>query len=171
MTKEQIIDQVLTKWAEEFLQDLKVNAGRLPSDTGDGTRSFVINAETSSDRATMMLSFKEYLRYFDMRNNTLRRDKDFDPAGMERMKDWVKRNLGKLMSGYTHPVNYKYKDGQVPESRIINNIAWGISKKRERLKRRQWYTKLKAQKQYALYYRLLDELLPAMLAEAKSRVK
>lgn len=170
--RSEIIEQVLDRWTAEFLASLQSSARRLPTDTGTGARSFSITSrKEGQDRAQVMLQFQSYLRYFDMRNSSLRRDKDFDPHGMERVKDWVRRNLSKLMSGYTGPTTYKYKEGFVPEKQIINNIAWGISKKRSRLKRRQWYVKLKGSQQYRLYYELLDELMPVMLEEAKSQLK
>lgn len=173
MTKEEIINNVMQDWAEDFLRSLRSSAAaRLPVDTGAGGGSFdtsIIKAGAHT-AATVMVGFKNYLRYFDLSNRHLRRDKDLSPDGMERMKDWVSRNLDKLLPGYTGPTTYKYKAGNVPTKTIINNIAWGISKKRTRLKRTQWYNKLKATNQYALYYRLLDELLPVMMAEMKNKI-
>lgn len=177
MSKQEIIDEVLQDWAAKFMTDLEYSAAsKLNSDTGAGQGSFASQtvraqiAQGAQVSAAVMVGFKNYLRYFDMSNRNLRRDKNLPPDGIERMKDWVKRNLGELMPGYTGPTTYKYKPGTVPEKTIINNIAWGISKKRTRLKRQQWYVKLKASEQYKLYYRLLDELLPVMLQEVKSKV-
>jgi hypothetical protein len=178
MNKEEIINHVLEDWSTQFLRELESSAvAKLRSDTGQGLSSFdtqVVRAQVRDGvRATaaVMVGFQEYLRYFDMSNRNLRRDKDLTPDGIERMKDWVKRNLDKLLAGYQGPKTYKIKPGNVPESRIINNIAWGISKKRTRLKRKQWYVKLKATSQYQLYYRLLDELMPVMIQEMKDVVK
>lgn len=173
MSKEEIINEVLEDWAAEFLRDVETAARlKLPSDTGSGNNSFstdVIRAEANT-LAQVMVGFQNYLRYFDMGNKNLRRDKDYGPDGMERIKDWVRRNLDKLLPGYGGPVTYKHKAGSVPVTTIINNIAWGMSKKRTRIKRRQWYVKLKASSQYKLYYRLLDELMPVMLEEMKMRI-
>ena len=104
-----------------------------------------------------------------MTNRNLRRDKDLPPEGIERMKDWARRNIDKLLPGYKGPTTYKHKAGNVPLKTIINNIAWGISKKRSRLKRKQWYNKLKSSNQYDLYFKLLDELMPVLMEEMKAR--
>lgn len=176
MNKQEIIDEVILDWAANFMAELESSArSNIRQDTGAGAvfdtdyiRAKI--AKGANVTATVMVGFKAYMRYFDMSNRNLRRDKDLSPDGIERMKDWVKRNLDLLLPGYPGPTTYKYKPGTVPEKTIINNIAWGISKRRTRLKRRQWYVKLKATEQYKLYYRLLDELLPVMLAEVKGKV-
>ena len=177
MTKEEIINKVLEDWAAEFLKEIEASAkSQLPADTGEGGDSFdtsVIRArlkDGATTTATVMASFNSYMRYFDMGNRSMRRGKDFDDAGMERLKDWVSRHLSELKGGYKQPLVYKYKPGTIPDSRIINNIAWGISKTKRRIKRKRWYVKLKATKQYALYYQLLDELMPVMLEEAKKKL-
>jgi hypothetical protein len=177
VTKQEIINEVLQEWADGFLRELEQSAaGKLRQDTGAGQGSFDTNmikaklTDGANVTAMVMVGFNNYMRYFDMSNRNLRRDKDLPPEGIERMKDWVRRNLDKLLPAYKGPTTYKYKPGTVPEKTIINNIAWGISKKRKRLKRHQWYAKLKASEQYKLYYRLLDELLPVMLAEVKGKI-
>jgi hypothetical protein len=172
VTKQDIINEVLQDWAADFLRSLESSAGKLNSDTGAGQQSFdtsVIKAGANT-AAAVMVGFNNYLRYFDLSNRNLRRDRDLSPDGIDRMKEWVSRNLDKLLPGYQGATTYKYKAGTVPMKNIINNIAWGISKKRTRLKRKQWYAKLKATEQYKLYYRLLDELLPVMMAEMKGKV-
>jgi hypothetical protein len=177
MTKQEIINEVLQEWADGFLRELEQSAaGKLRQDTGSGQRSFDTNmikaklTDGANVTAMVMVGFNNYMRYFDMSNRNLRRDKDLSPEGIESIKEFVKRNLNKLLPGYTGATTYKYKPGTVPEKTIINNIAWGISKKRTRIKRKQWYVKLKASEQYKLYYRLLDELLPVMLAEVKNKI-
>ena len=173
MTKEDLINKVLQEWAAEFLSDLERSAAtKLPKDTGSGAQSFdtsILRAGAST-AAQVIVSFQSYLRYFDMSNKNLRRDKDLPPDSLEQIKEWVERNMDKLLPGYKGPTEYKHKPGNIPTKTIINNIAWGISKKRTRIKRKQWYTKLKASRQYALYFQLLDELLPVMLTEVRNRV-
>lgn len=177
MTKQDIINEVLEDWATQFLRKLESSAAsRLRADTGQGLGSFdtqVVRAQVRDGvqvTAAVMAGFNEYLRYFDMSTKNLHRDRDLSPEGMERMRDWVRRNLDKLIGGYRGQTTYKLKPGNVPETRIINNIAWGISKKRTRIKRQQWYVKLKATEQYKLYYRLLDELMPVMMEEMKGKI-
>ena len=173
MTKDEIMNKVLQEWASDFLADLERSAvTKLPSDSGEGARSFDVDVlkAGASTAAQVMVSFQNYLRYFDMSNKNLRRDRDLSPDSLDDIKAWVERNMDKLLPGYKGPTEYKHKPGNVPTKTIINNIAWGISKKRNRIKRKQWYVKLKATRQYQLYFQLLDELLPVMLAEVRNRV-
>lgn len=173
MTKEELINRVLTEWATDFIGDAAASArSKLGTDTGAGGNSFDVNVvrAAANQSAAVIVSFNSYLRYFDMSNRNLRRDGDLSPEAIEDTKEWVRRNLSKLMAGYKGQTAYVNKATPYPVSRIINAIAWGISKKKKRPKRRQWYSKLKGERQYKLYYQLLDELLPMMLSEVKSRV-
>ncbi len=174
MTKEEIINEVMRDWATDFLRELESTAkSKLPTDTGEGQTSFdasVKDAVTqgASTVAQVMVGFREYMRYFDMINYS--RSNYLDPHGLERMKDWVRRNLSKLLTGYQGQIYYKKRPGMIPEKRLINNIAWGISTIKGRTKRKQWYAKLKGSHQYQLYFKMLDELMPVMLEEVKGKV-
>jgi hypothetical protein len=168
----EVINRVLTEWSVQFVNQVEAQARlKIKADTGEGGSSFdqsIIKAGINN-AASVLLSFNEYLRYFDMRNSALRRDGDLGPKGLERMSEWVDRNYNKLIGGYNGPVT-KRSGEPIARQRIVNNMAWGISKKRTRLKRAQWYNKLKSSEQYNLYFKMLDELLPVMLEETKQSV-
>lgn len=168
-----VINRVMDEWSDGFVAALEAQAkSRLRDDTGQGTSSFDhTEIKAGLDRAAQIqVSFYEYLRYFDMRNSNLRRDRDLSPEGIETIKEWVDRNYNELIGGYAGKTVSPKTGYPIPRTRIINNMAWGISKKRTRIKRKQWYNKLKSQKQYQLYFTMLDELLPVMLEQTKRAI-
>jgi hypothetical protein len=169
MTKEDIINEIMQQWLDEFIGDLEQRAkDKLPQGTGEGASSFSASMVRASlnQAAVASVAFKDYLRLFDMRR--VEREKGFGPDEMERIKEWIKKKgIQSFMKGYPYPTTYKFKPGNVPEKTILNNIAWGISRKKKRIKRRRWYNKMKGSQIYELYFKLLDELMPVMLEEAK----
>jgi hypothetical protein len=95
--------------------------------------------------------------------------------------------VSNFLSGYKYPTKVMSreiigsKDGigissrrklvDVSTTRIINNIAWGILRKRGRWgkKRKPWYNRLKGSSIYALYAKLVDGVIENSLKEAKQK--
>jgi hypothetical protein len=173
MTKEDVINRVLEEWLDEFVGDLQARAReRVPQASGEGAASFNSSMVRASlnQAAVASVAFREYMRLFDMRK--VERSKNLGPEGIERIKRWIqKKGISNFMSGYKYPTTYKFKPGTVPEKTILNNIAWGISRKKKRIKRRQWYNKMKGSQVYSLYFKILDEVMPILLEEAKRSVE
>ena len=170
-----IINRISQDWLEEFVIDLQdLVRSKLPADTGTGASD--INARmiraTISSGATIMIDMQDYLRLFDMRR--VERSKDLNADGMDRLRKWVKRKgVQSFLKGYKYPTTVT-KGGvtrAVPEARIINNIVWGISRKRRKLKRRRWYNQHKGNQVYSLYGRLLAGVGDSVLEQVKGDVK
>jgi hypothetical protein len=169
VNKHDIINSILEEWADEFIGDLQAAAAaKLKDFTGEGKRSFnvALTKAAVGKAAQVTIGFAEHLRYFDMKK--VQRSKGFDKSSLERIKAWVqKRGISAFMKGYTQPTTYKYKPGTVPETRIINNIAWGISRKKKRFKRRAWYAARKNAGIRDVYLDLVEALIPVMIDEMK----
>jgi hypothetical protein len=169
--KERIINEIIMEWGEEFVTDLQSQARkRLKAEGADDMDISVIRA-TASSAAIIMLDFGEYLRYYDMRK--VHRDSNLSPEGIERIKEWIKKEgVENFLSGYKYPTTVT-KGGierPVPITRILNNIAWGISVKKRRLKRKKWYNKNKGTAVYKLYFDLINAIIDNALQEHKQSV-
>lgn len=173
MTREDAINQAIQEWAETFITDVRNKARTLPKATGDGQDSFDINVvkATSATAALVIADFASYLRLFDMRLN--KRNTDVDPLGIDALKKWITtKGVSKFLSGYKYPLQVR-KGGRlvdVPVTRIINNIAWGISKKKRPLKRTKWYNKSKGTSIYQLYGKLVDVVVDYSMKEVKEGI-
>lgn len=168
MTREQIIEDITEDWARQFIADIRTAAQKLSKDTGTGAESFDAQVEKASGAAAAVVitDFAEYLRLFDMRS--LKREKNFTPAAMERIRKWIERKgVSNFMKKYKYPTEVR-KKGQlvsVPTTRIINNIAWGISAAKRRAKRVRWYNQKKGSDLYKLYAALVNGVTTHALSE------
>jgi len=171
-TKEDVINGILEDWADEFIGDLQASAmSKIKEFTGEGHRSFDIAMVRAAVgvAAQVTVYFADHLRYFDMRN--VQRQKGLPAEEIERLKDWVrKKGISAFMKGYKYPTEYKTKPGNVPDSRIINNIVWGISRKKKRLRRRAWYATVKNEGMRNMYLDLVDALMPFLMEEMKKSI-
>jgi len=162
-TREAVINEVTEAWAKEFIQDVaQAAATKVKKDTGEGAASFDVDVlkATSATAAVVITNFADHMRLFDMRK--VERQSDLTPEGLERIKKWVERKgISNFLKGYQYPTQVR-RGGNIVDvstTRIINNIAWGISKKRKKLKRQQWYNKQKGSDIYQLYAKLVDAVV------------
>lgn len=175
MTNNEIIQDITDDFALELINDLQALAAqRVGKYTGAGVQSFdadVIKG-LSSSAAVVITQFQSHLRLYDMRKVV--RTSGLDPKGISLIKEWIKRKgVANFMKGYTQKTEVRQKGGAiVPVSvtRIINNIAWGISQKKKPLKRKKWYNQRKGSSIYALYAKLVDSVIENSLKEAKEAV-
>jgi len=173
MTKEDAINAAIQEWAEIFINDIRNKARNLPKATGAGQDSFDVNLikATSATAAVVITDFAAYLRLFDMRMK--KRNTDLDPLGIDALKKWITtKGVSGFLSGYKYPLQVR-KSGRlvdVPVTRIINNIAWGISKKKRPLKRNKWYNKTKGTSIYQLYGKLVDVVVEYSLKDVKEGI-
>ena len=171
----QAIDTVLEDWAYQFISSIQKRAAAIPSATGAGASSFDIDVlKTSSSGAAMVIAdFADYLRHFDMRPAN-RREKNFNADTMQRLKDWIERKgVTNFLKGYKYPTQVREKGGRIVDvstTRIINNIAWGISRTRKRSKRIKWYNSKKGGDVYRLYAKLVDAVVEAGMREIKENI-
>lgn len=174
MTRDEVINDVVTEWAREFIRDIQdAAATKLRKDTGDGIASFDVDVvkAAGASAAVVVTNFQDHLRYFDMRR--VERSSNIDPDGMERLKKWIERKgISSFLKGYKYPTEVM-RGGSlvaVPATRIINNIAWGISVKRKKLKRAKWYNQQKGSDIYRLYAKLVDKVVEHSLMDVKENV-
>lgn len=172
MDKEKIINDIIQEWGEEFVYDLQERARKkIGSDKGADDMDISVIRATASSAAIILLDFDAYLRFYDMRNVT--RNNFITPEGIERLKEWIKdKGVNNFLSGYKYPTTVT-KGGvttPVPITRILNNIAWGISVKKRRLRRREWYNKSKGSAVQKLYYDLIDAIINNAIEEHKQSV-
>lgn len=166
-----IINPIIEQWTTEFIMDLQDRAkDRLGNDTGAGPKSIdaaVLKASAQSS-AQIIIAMNDHLRLYDMRN--AKRDRNLAPQEVEDIKSWIERKgVSNFLSGYKYSTT-KTKGGltsPVSIKRIINNIAWGISKKKKKIKRKRWYNKYKGKQIYRLYSQLLDAVLNANMEDIK----
>lgn len=174
MTREDVINTEVAAWAATFIKDIQDAAtAKIRKDTGDGAASFdldVVKAAGAS-AAIVVTNFQDHLRYFDMRR--VERSSNIDPNGMERLKQWIERKgISSFLKGYKYPTEVK-RGGSlvaVDATRIINNIAWGISVKKKKLKRSKWYNQQKGSDIYRLYARLVDKVVEHSLSTMADNV-
>lgn len=165
-----IINDVLKLWADEFVKYRREAAQNLGQLTGQGKDSFdgsVLLANTSSV-AEALFEFEQYLRYYDMRKLSWS-----NVANVDAMEGFVKK---KGIENFIPKFKEKY--GFVPrdKTKLINRIAWGIaiSYKQNttwRAKRKKWYNKGKELSLNILYRRLQDALSAETLAEMKAALE
>lgn len=173
MTRQQIINDIIERWATQFLTDIRAEAARIPRASGAGADSFDIQlmSMSSAGVAQIMVDFKDYLRLRDMRRTT--RDKYMDKDALARLKEWIERKgIQNFLSGYKYPLQVRRKGGglvDVSTTRIINNIAWGISSKKNKIKPVKWYNRKKGTDIYRLYSRLVTALVESSMDELKSQ--
>lgn len=168
-TKEEVINSILEDWTDEFIRDLQASAkDKIKEFTGEGHRSFNISMvkAAAGTAAQITVYFADHLRYFDMRR--VQRQKGLPADEIERLKAWVKKKgIQAFMKKHNEPTTYKTKPGNVPETRIINNIVWGISRKKKKLRRRAWYKAVKNEGMRNMYLDLIDALMPFLIEEMK----
>lgn len=173
MTREDVMNEAIKEWAEQFINDVRNKARTIPKATGQGQESFDIDMikATSGTAAVVLTDFAGYLRLHDMKLK--KRNSDLDPMGIDALKKWITaKGIGNFLSGYKYPLQVR-RGGtlvDVPVTRIINNIAWGISKKRNPMKRKAWYNKTKGTSIFRLYSKLVDVVVEHSLKEMKEKV-
>lgn len=170
MDNNEVINKVCEEFAEQFINSLQRSAtSRIDTD-----QKFDVDfiKSVSGSAAVITAEFAAHLRLFDMRK--VSRQSGFDKRGIASIKQWIERKgVSSFLKGYKYPTQVKKKGGvmaSVPVTRIINNIAWGISQKKKPLKRKKWYNSQKGSSVYALYARLVDAVLDNSLKEMKENV-
>lgn len=164
-----IINDVLTKWAAEFIAIRQQIADqKLGKATGEGHRSFdhaVIKAN-GAQLAEALFAFNEYLRFADMKKSWGKQP----PVNV--LEAWVeKKGVDKFRAKYVT----KYGSAPQDVTKLINKIAWGIAlsiKKRGQLKRKRvrWYSKSYNKGIGVLYGRMLNELSEESLKNFKKQL-
>jgi hypothetical protein len=171
MTNNEVIQQITEEFAQELITDLQAAAQKVGKDTGSGQQSFDADVlkGLSSSAAVVITQFQSHMRLYDMRKVV--RTSGLDPRGISAIKEWIERKgVSSFLKGYTQKTEVRQKGGAfvpVPITRIINNIAWGISRKKKPLKRKKWYNQKKGSSIYALYAKLVDGVIENSLKEAK----
>lgn len=162
-----IINPIIEDWITDFLLDLQDRAReKIGTDTGAGANSIdaaVIKA-TAQSGAQIAVSMSAHLRMYDMRKT--QRESNLAHQELEEIKAWIERKgVNNFLAKYKYPTTVT-KGGvttPVPMKRIINNIAWGISRKKGKLKRKKWYNRYKGKQTYRLYAKLLDAVIDASM--------
>ncbi len=170
MIDNKIITDIVQNWADDFLSDIEERAReKVSSSDGNFDIQVVKNALTSG--TMVIMNFDSHLRLFDMKR--VKRERNLGPIGIERIKDWIQRKgVQSFLKKYPYPLNVR-KSGQVvpvPITRILNNIAWGISRKKKKLRRKKWYNQQKGSKVYKLYFDLIDTVVDAAIKEHKTSI-
>jgi hypothetical protein len=175
MTNQEIINEICADFARELMVSLQQSASsKVGKDTGGGGASFDTDfvKGAASAAAVIVTEFQSHMRLYDMRK-VVRRS-GLDPRGLSAIKDWIERKgISSFLSKYKGPTQVR-KAGAivpVPVTRIINNIAWGISVKKKPLKRKKWYNTKKGGSIYTLYARLVDGVIENSLKEVKENVE
>jgi hypothetical protein len=175
MSNQDIINEVTETFAREFMTGLQRQASsRIKEDTGSGNKSFDVDfvKGAAGSAAILTTEFASHLRLFDMKK--VSRQSQLDPRGIGLLKEWIERKgVSNFMKKYNEPTKVRRK-GQlvdVSTTRIINNIAWGISRKKKPLKRKKWYNTKKGGSIYTLYARLMDAVIENSMKEMKENIK
>lgn len=175
MTNDEIIQQICEEFSQELTESLRAAAAtKVGKDTGGGVASFDADVlkGVSSAAAVVITEFQSHMRLYDMRKVV--RSSGLDPRGLSSLKEWIERKgVGSFLKGYKQKTTVRQKGGTfvtVPVTRIINNIAWGISMKKKPLKRKKWYNTKKGGSIYTLYARLVDAVIENSLQEVKENV-
>lgn len=166
------INPIIAEFTTEFILDLQ-DAARKRVGSKESAQKIdgAVLRATATRGATIMIDFAEHLRFYDMRN--VQRRNQLTPRGIERIKEWIQeKGISSFLKGYKYPLTRKIggRSTPVPMNRILNNIAWGIARKRSKLRRRRWYNKLKGTSTYKLYARLVDAVLEESLIDIKSNL-
>lgn len=141
MTPEVFIDTWIRAFQYEMVTDLKqsIRKARLEN-SGDLANSVYtrVNSQPNNGIFFMMVFFKEYGRWQDMR-------RDMSHSGGDEMVqalfDWAQeKGLDKFARN-----GYADKYAGLPPSRILNAIAWGTIRKysKKAPRKRGWYNKQK----------------------------
>lgn len=139
MTPESFIDAWIRSFQYEMVRDLRdsVRKAKLEN-SGELERSIYTRVNSQPDRGVffMMVFFKEYGRYQDMR-------RDMSNAGGEDMVEalyqWAQeKGLDKFAKK-----QFAEKYGNQPMSRILNAIVWGTIRKMKLKppRKRGWYAR------------------------------
>lgn len=164
-TVNDVINQELADWAISFINNRREAASVIPQASGKGARSFeheVIKA-AASEVARVLFAFEAHMRLADMRKLNWKQQ-----PPTQDIIDWIKqRGVGKFLAGFER----KYS---LPKSntRLLNQIAWGIVKKKAKTnkrKRHKWYNKSKERDISRLYSRLLYALSENQLQNIKKQ--
>jgi hypothetical protein len=162
METHQVINEAIREWAPDFVQQLIESAEKhIDPATGSDSniRAEIVRASLST-AAEVIVSFKTYLRLFDMR----RVDRS-TMVNVDDLRDWVRRvGPDKFIAKYKGRTD-------ISETQLINNIAWSIARKKRKHRRRRWYNQLKGQEVYSLYFTILGRMQREALREAKADYK
>lgn len=172
MTKEELINSIIEDWATDFLIELKKEAARINRSSGEGADSFDVDfmRMSSAGVAQIMVDFRDYLRLRDMRRTS--RENHLGKDALARLKKWIEREgVQNFLSGYKYPTKVRKKGGRLADvstTRIINNIAWGISVKKSKIKPVRWYNRKKGHEIYRLYGSLVNAIADQSMKEMKA---
>lgn len=159
-----IINEELAAWSITFIQNRLRDSQKLNTSSGRGRKSFdyqVIKASTN-DLARALFEFEGYMRFQDMR----RLKWDSQAPFQEILRYVQEKGVNAFINGFSK----KYR---IPSSNVqlMNQIAWGIVKKKAkpgyRHKRKKWYNKGKQRDIYSLYGKLLARLREEFIESTK----
>ena len=163
-TQNKIINEVVKDWAAQELTYYFERAKKAGKATGKGQKDISVKtlAATTSGIAHVMFSFKDYMRYRDMKN--------LKPGHtpFEDALAWIQaKGTGRFKAGY------KKRYGKLPTTdiRLMNEIAWGITKGKRRKHRRKNWLKGKWKGINVLEARLIDKLGDAYIQQLKLSLK
>jgi len=157
----EVINNVIRDWATQELGYYFERAKKAGKATGAGQKDFSVRTirATTTNIAHVMFAFREYMRYRDM--------KKLNPGHMpfEEALAWIQaKGTGRFKS------RYKKRYGKLPTTdiRLMNEIAWGITKgKRRKHRRKAWLNKGKWKGLNVLEARLMDKLGDAIIQQIK----
>lgn len=161
----QVINEVIAGWATEELSYYFERVKKVGKATGEGARDIHVQTikATTSRLAHVMFSFKDYMRFQDMK----KLDNTHTP--LPALLEWIDaKGIGKFKAGY------RRRYGRVPSTdvQLMNAVAWGMMRgKRRKHRRKSWYQKSKWKGINVLESRLLDKLGDATLQFTKKSIE
>lgn len=159
----ELINDVIAKWAVEELKYYKERAAQIPSASGAGKKDISVEMvkATANNIAVVSFAFHDYMRYREMRNY------DTSHFPLEEAKKWIEeKGVQKFIGKYQKLSGRK----RLPSDNklLINQIAWGIVRgKRGPRRPRHWYNRRKWKGINVLWTRILDEIGDAILQNMK----
>lgn len=141
LRKEQ--DVIIREWAVDFVRKSRENIKQAKAVSGGDLERSIRGQSHRSDAQLVGIAafyFLKYGRYVDMKRLDRSRQLPVD-----EIKAWIEE---KGVSKFTRKLSrYRgIRPSRLPKSRLINEIAWGIVKgkqKRRKHRRRRWYNKKK----------------------------
>lgn len=154
-------------WAKEYIANRRAYlSSRGIRASGDLINEMAFEVQSRLDDALqtrILMAFPEHGRFIDMKRLKT-------PAGGDDMianlEDWIQQKglVGKFTEGFLRKRRLK----TVPLN-IVNQMAWGIAKKRTKLyRRRAWYAKSKTASITDLYNNIAAGLPDKVMQEIKA---
>jgi hypothetical protein len=156
MTPEEVINDTLKEWADEWIDKRKAGAEKAGLiGTGELVNSFqsALTLATPNQRAKAEFIFSTHGRYMDMKKLEFNR-----MPRVEALESYIrKKGVANFMEAHRKHRKYIPQD----QDKLIKDIAFGMAigiYRKNTLKRRRWYNKPAYQGIQILYRRLLDNL-------------